>query len=137
MSRPLGWCTSPRAAELAAAGAVLAVPLGSTEQHGPHLPLAQDTELAVALCHRLAARRPDVVVAPPVPYGASGEHEGFAGTLSIGCRALELVVVELCRSATATFGTVVLVSAHGGNAEPVRRACHRLAGEGRRVLAWA
>lgn len=137
MSRPLAPCTSPRAAELARAGAVLAVPVGATEQHGPHLPLSQDTDLAVALCHRLAARRPDVVVAPALPYGASGEHEGFAGTLSIGCQALEEVVVELCRSATATFGAVVLVSAHGGNALPVSRACRRLAGEGRRILAWA
>jgi mycofactocin system creatininase family protein len=137
MSHPLGWCTSPRAAELAAAGTVLAVPVGSTEQHGPHLPLSQDTDLAVALCARLAGRRPDVVVAPPVHYGASGEHEGFAGTLSIGCQALEQVVVELCRSATATFGAVVLVSTHGGNADPVHRARRRLEAEGRRILAWS
>lgn len=137
MSRLLGRCTSPRAAELAGDGALLAVPVGSTEQHGPHLPLSQDTDLAVALCHRLAGLRPDVVVAPPLAYGASGEHEGFAGTLSIGCEALELVVVELCRSATATFGAVVLVSTHGGNADSVGRARRRLEGEGRRVLAWS
>jgi mycofactocin system creatininase family protein len=137
VSRPLGRCTSPRAAELAGDGVLLAVPVGSTEQHGPHLPLSQDTDLAVALCGRLAGLRPDVVVAPPLAYGASGEHEGFAGTLSIGCEALELVVVELCRSATATFEAVVLVSTHGGNAGPVGRARRRLEGEGRRVLVWS
>jgi mycofactocin precursor peptide peptidase len=137
MSRLLSGCTSPDAAELAATGAVLVVPLGSTEQHGPHLPLSQDTDLAVSLCGRLAAVRSDVVVAPAIPYGASGEHEGFAGTLSIGCEALEHVVVELCRSAGGTFGSVVLVSAHGGNAEPVHRARIRLEGEGRRILVWA
>lgn len=136
MSRSLGRRTSPEVAKLAAAGAVLVVPVGSTEQHGPHLPLSQDTDLAVALCHRLAHARSDVVVAPALSYGASGEHEGFAGTVSIGCQALELVVVELCRSATATFGSVVLVSTHGGNAGPVRRAQHRLEGEGRRILVW-
>ena len=43
-----------RSAELAAAGALLAVPVGATEQHGPHLPLSTDTDLAVALCARLA-----------------------------------------------------------------------------------
>jgi mycofactocin precursor peptide peptidase len=137
MSRLLSRCTSPDAAELAATGAVLVVPIGSTEQHGPHLPLSQDTDLAVSLCRRLADVRADVVVAPAIPYGASGEHEGFAGTLSIGCEALEHVVVELSRSAGATFGSVVLVSAHGGNAEPVQRARIRLEGEGRRILVWA
>jgi mycofactocin system creatininase family protein len=136
MSRQLGWCTSPVVAELAATGAVLVVPIGSTEQHGPHLPLAQDTDLATFLCRRLAQARPDVVVAPAVPYGASGEHEGFAGTLSIGREALEHVVVELCRSASATFGSVVLVSTHGGNTEAVDRARVRLEREGRRILVW-
>jgi len=116
-------------------GAVLAVPVGSTEQHGPHLPLSTDTDIAVALVERLAARRRDVVAAPPVAYGSSGEHEGFAGTLSIGRDATELLLVELGRSASATFAAVVLVSAHGGNRVPVERAERRLRAEGRRVLA--
>ena len=91
--------TWPEAARLAATGALLAVPVGSTEQHGPHLPLATDTDIAVALAVRLAARRPGVVVAPPVSYGSSGEHAGFAGTLSIGQAAVELMLTELGRSA--------------------------------------
>jgi mycofactocin precursor peptide peptidase len=132
----LAGLTSPEAAELAAGGALLAVPVASTEQHGPHLPLSTDTDLAVALCARLAAARPGVVVAPPVAFGASGEHEGFAGTLSIGQEALELLLVELCRSATMTFSRVLLVSTHGGNAEPVRRASDRLRGESRDVRVW-
>jgi creatinine amidohydrolase len=118
------------------ADAVLAVPVGSTEQHGPHLPLSTDTDVAVALCARLAATRPGVLVAPPVAYGSSGEHAGFAGTISIGQDAVELVLMELCRSATVTFGRVVLVSTHGGNAEPVRRAQARSRAESRDVLAW-
>jgi creatinine amidohydrolase len=116
-------------------GVVLAVPLGSTEQHGPHLPLSTDTDLALALCDQLALRR-HVVVAPPVSYGSSGEHAGFAGTLSIGQLALEALLVELCRSATDTFPRVVLVSGHGGNAEPVGRAVARLRGEGRDVFSF-
>ena len=63
------------------AQSVLVVPLGSTEQHGPHLPLSTDTVIAVALAERVAAARPDVLVAPALPYGSSGEHSGFAGTL--------------------------------------------------------
>ncbi len=115
---------------------ILVVPLGATEQHGPHLPLSTDTDLARALCAGLAERRPDVLVAPAVPYGSSGEHDGFPGTLSIGQAALELLLIELCRSATATYGRIVLVSAHGGNAEPLRRAEALLRSESRDVRAY-
>ncbi|MFE4413267.1 mycofactocin biosynthesis peptidyl-dipeptidase MftE [Streptomyces sp. NPDC056821] len=67
----------------------------------------------------------------------SGEHQGFPGTLSIGQEAVELFLVELVRSAALTFRQVMLVSAHGGNAQPVTRAVRRLRSEGRNVLAWA
>ena len=119
-----------------AAATVLVVPLGSTEQHGPHLPLGADTEVAVALAERLAGIRDDVVVAPPLPYGSAGEHAAFTGTLSIGADAFGQVVVELVRSADA-FGGVVLVSGHGGNAAPLAAAVRTLHAEGRRVLAWS
>ena len=134
MTGGLAGATWPEA-ERDMTGAVLAVPVGATEQHGPHLPLSTDTDIAVALVARLAARRPDVVAAPAVAYGSSGEHDGFAGTLSIGREATELLLLELGRSASATFAAVVLVSAHGGNRVPVERAERRLRAEGRRVLA--
>lgn len=114
---------------------LLAVPLGATEQHGPHLPYTVDTEIAVELCRRLGAARTEVVVAPALPFGSSGEHGDFPGTLSIGQEATELVLVELVRSADA-FAGVLLVSAHGGNAMPLRRAVAKLRYEGRNVRAW-
>jgi mycofactocin system creatininase family protein len=133
----LGSLTSPEVAMRAAAGAVLAVPVGSTEQHGPHLPLTTDADLAVALCHQLGAQLDSsVVVAPPIFYGSSGEHEGFAGTISIGQEATELLLTELGRSATRTFSRVLLVSTHGGNTEAVRRAVARLRAESRDVSVW-
>jgi mycofactocin system creatininase family protein len=128
--------TSPEVGRLAGAGAVLAIPLGATEQHGAHLPLSTDTDVAVALCERLAATRGDVVIAPPVAYGSSGEHGGFPGTLSIGQAAVEMVVVELGRSATETFTRLVFVSAHGGNTEAVTRAVRALQAESRDVLLY-
>jgi creatinine amidohydrolase len=131
----LGGLTWPAAAALRPA-TVLAVPLGSTEQHGPHLPLSTDADVAVALCDALAAARADVVVAPLLPYGASGEHAGFAGTLSIGTAALTTVLVELGRSASATFNRLLLVSGHGGNAEAVAAAVRTLRAESRDVLPW-
>jgi creatinine amidohydrolase len=119
----------------AASQSVLAIPVGSTEQHGPHLPLSTDTDIAVALTRRLAEVRSDVMVAPALSYGSSGEHAGFPGTLSIGQAALEVLVVELVRSADA-FAAVLLVSAHGGNVLPLGRAVDQLISEGRRVRMW-
>ena len=114
---------------------LLAVPVGSCEQHGPHLPLATDAIIAEALAAELAQRRPGVVVGPTLTITASGEHAGFAGTLSIGTAAMSQVVVELVRSADWAEG-VVLVNGHGGNADAVDHAVATLAAEGRDVLDW-
>jgi len=126
----------PEVADLAAAGAVLVVPIGATEQHGPHLPVTTDVDIAVAVVEAAAARDPLLVAAPVVAYGSSGEHDGFAGTVSIGCDATELLLLELGRSATATFRHVVFACCHGGNAGPLRQALDRLADEGHPVTGW-
>jgi creatinine amidohydrolase len=115
---------------LEATGDLLVVPLGATEQHGPHLPLGTDTIIANALAASL-----DAVVAPALPYGSSGEHAGFAGTLSIGREALIAVLVELVRS--TGFPRVLFVSGHGGNAEPLKAAVRQLRDEGHAVWAWS
>lgn len=116
-------------------GPVLCVPVGSCEQHGPHLPLATDSIIAEAVARGLAERRPGVVVGPTLGVTASGEHAGFAGTLSIGTAATAHVLVELVRSA-GWADAVVLVNGHGGNRDAVERAQATLAGEGRSVVAW-
>lgn len=128
-------------------GSVLVVPLGSCEQHGPHLPLDTDTRIAVALSEAVVDRDgPELrlVLGPTIGIGASGEHESFPGTLSIGTVALEAVLVELCRSAMpppgsprpSPFRGVVLVNGHGGNVEAIQRATGLLADEARNVLVW-
>ncbi|WP_404349976.1 mycofactocin biosynthesis peptidyl-dipeptidase MftE [Phycicoccus jejuensis] len=122
-------------------GATVLVPLGACEQHGAHLGLATDSVVARAVCAQVALRLADraeqrrVVVAPTLEYGASGEHEGFAGTVSIGTEALRFVLVELVRSVRRWCGPVVLVTGHGGNAEAVASATRRLRWEGHDV-AW-
>jgi creatinine amidohydrolase len=98
--------------------------------------LSTDTVIACALADRLAAERADVVVAPAVPYGSSGEHADFPGTLSIGRDATELLLVELGRSVARSFSRLLLISAHGGNAEPVAAAVARLRAEGRDADAF-
>lgn len=117
-------------------GGTLLIPLGSTEQHGPHLPMDTDARIAVAIAER-AGEALGLSVAPVLAFGASGEHAGFAGTLSIGTEALVMVIVELVRSASLTFDRVVLVNGHGGNHDAVTAAVGRLIDEGHDVVAWS
>jgi mycofactocin precursor peptide peptidase len=114
---------------------LVCVPIGSYEQHGPHLPLGTDTLIAEALATGLSQRRADTVVGPTLTVTASGEHAGFPGTLSIGTGVTADVIVELVRSADWSGG-VVLVNGHGGNREAVDHAVATLTAEDRRVLAW-
>ena len=116
---------------------ILAVPIGSCEQHGPHLPLDTDTRIALALADELAGsfEPGTVMVAPPIAISASGEHAGFPGTLSFGTEVVESMIVELGRSADWARG-IVLVNGHGGNAVAVHRAVDTLTREGRHVLSW-
>jgi creatinine amidohydrolase len=132
----LGRAAWPEVSRRAEDREVLLVPLGSTEQHGPHLPVTTDTDIAVAIADRAAARHGRLMVAPPIPYGSSGEHQEFAGTLSIGREATEFLLVELLRSAACHFTQVIVVSAHGGNAVPLARAMARLTAEGCPAAAW-
>lgn len=113
------------------------VPLGSAEQHGHHLPFDTDTVVAATLARALVTQRPELVLAPALGYGASGEHEGFPGTLSIGCAALELVLVELGRSASRWARRLLLVNGHGGNLAPLHAAVSTLRQEGREVAYWS
>jgi mycofactocin precursor peptide peptidase len=131
----LGDATWPEV-EATGRGHVLAVPLGSLEQHGPHLPLDTDTRIAVELAGRLAAAVPDVAVGPALPYGASGEHAGFPGTLVVRHEVLAELVVELVRSARRSFRGVVVISAHGGNGEGLSLAGERCRAEGDALLVW-
>jgi mycofactocin precursor peptide peptidase len=114
---------------------VLLIPLGSCEQHGPHLPLDTDTRIAVAVASEVASTRPGVRVTPAVAYGASGEHAAFAGTLSIGSDVLAMVIIELVRSADWAE-RIVLVNGHGGNVDGLRSAMRTLTAEGRALDVW-
>ncbi|MDQ1006200.1 mycofactocin system creatininase family protein [Streptomyces sp. V4I23] len=118
---------------------VVLLPLGSCEQHGPHLPLDTDTAVASAVAERAAARlrgELDVLVAPAQSYAASGEHEGFPGTVSIGHSALRLLVTETGRSMLRWADRLVVVNGHGGNLTSLAEAVAGLRGESRNVAWW-
>lgn len=132
MSRPLAALTWPEAD----GRPFVLVPVGSIEQHGPHLPLDTDTAIAVAVAAAVAEGVDgDAVVAPPITYGSSGEHQSFAGTSSIGNEVLQQLVVELVRSMSNWAGRIVFVNAHGGNVAALSKAVFQLMAEGHEV-AW-
>ena len=116
--------TWPEVAEAVGAGATTVIlPLGATEQHGPHLPLGTDTIRATALADRLAEKLPGSLVAPALPFGCSDEHWGFPGLLGLDAETLARVVLDLARRLTG-WGVrrLVILSAHGGNGDALELA---------------
>jgi creatinine amidohydrolase len=117
-------------------GATVLIPVGSTEQHGPHLPLCTDSVIAATVAERTADRLYEpVLVAPVLAFGNSGEHAGFPGTVSIGHEALRLVLIELVRSLALWAERTVLVNGHGGNIRTLNDAVAQLRAEGHQA-AW-
>ncbi len=93
-----------------------------------------DTRIASAVARGVAERLVgDWMLAPAIGYGASGEHQGFPGTVSIGTSVLQLVLVEYGRSACDWASRLVFVNGHGGNVAAVAAAVTLLRREGRDV----
>ena len=97
---------------------VLLLPLGATEPHGPHAPLATDTLISLRMCElaaELLAEDPGVnaLVLPPLGYGVTRYGAAFAGAVSVSERTLHALVVDVCGSLAAQgFRRLVLVNNH-------------------------
>lgn len=109
----LSW---PRVKEyLDRGGDLVIIPLGSTENHGPHAPLGTDTVIAQELCQRLAERI-DALVAPVVPLGFCPQHLPYPGSISLSHETLSRVLLETALALEAQgFHRFVFISGHGGN----------------------
>jgi creatinine amidohydrolase len=104
------------------------LPVGSTEQHGPHAPLGTDALAAHVVAENGADRYDsEVVVAPTIPVGVAEEHRHFAGTLWVSEDTFRSYVRETVASlASHGWNRVVVVNGHGGNIAPLREVCGRL-----------
>lgn len=103
-------------------GDLALLPVGSTEQHGPHAPLSTDTLTAEAVSAAgVAAYDGSAVVAPALPYGISREHRYFAGTLWLTPDTFRAVLRDVIESlAHHGWEQIVIVNGHGGNTDAIR-----------------
>jgi len=120
----------PDLAEYVAEESVALVPLGSTEQHGPHLPLSTDHVIAEGLA-REAADRSGFLCTPTVTVGVSEHHRQFHGTMWVSPSAFREYVESLTRNLTYHgIDRVVYVNAHGGNVQHLQEVARRLRRDG-------
>jgi creatinine amidohydrolase len=103
------------------------IPVGSVEQHGPHLPLMVDAERGTALGLRVARTLENAFVAPTIRVGCSEHHMGFAGTITLRPTTLEALITDYCVSlARHGFERLCILPSHGGNFEPIEEMLPRL-----------
>ena len=105
------------------------LPVGSIEQHGPHLPLDCDAFDAELLAREVAenCKRPRPIVLPLIPYGVSYHHEDFSGTISISPESLSRLVYEIGMSAVRQGITkLVIINGHGGNSPALHFAAQMI-----------
>lgn len=101
--------------EASRAARVAVLPVGSFEQHGPHLPLATDTIVASAIAGSVAAAY-DLLLLPPVTISCSQEHDGWSGTASIRSSTLAAIITDVAESLRRVgVDQMVVVNGHGGN----------------------
>jgi len=120
--------TWPDVKELDLARLIMILPLGSFEQHGPHLPLTTDTDIVTAIARRVEAARPkQVLLLPTLWTGHSTHHLFFPGTLSVSQMNYIHLIVDLASSIIRMGGRkLFLLNGHGGNDVPVRAALREL-----------
>jgi creatinine amidohydrolase len=101
--------------------------VGSTEQHGPHLPLSSDTLMGDWLAEATARRLGNALIAPTLCVGCSEHHLAFPGTISIEATTLQEILISYCKTLLKHgFRRAIIIPSHGGNFEAVREAVNRL-----------
>lgn len=95
--------------------AVAVLPIGAFEQHGPSLPLATDTLIAIAIAQAISKHH-KMFQLPALAFGCSHEHSAFPGTVSLSPATMAAVVTDICTSLTRrSVRALIVVNGHGGN----------------------
>jgi len=121
MQKETAWCNlkASELRQLATENAIVVVPIGSIEQHGPHLPVQVDALLAGEVCRRAAEYMADsvpVTVTPTIWSGLAEHHMSFGGTLTLDFDTFRSVIRCICRSIQQHgFMRIALINGHGGN----------------------
>ncbi|UCD02116.1 MAG: creatininase family protein [Promethearchaeota archaeon] len=97
--------------------------IGSTEQHGPHLPTHTDTIIADFLANRIALKLGNALQAQTIRIGCSDHHLSFPGTISLKNETLKAIIYDYVRSLSKhSFKTIIFIPTHGGNFKPTEEA---------------
>lgn len=121
-SHKLGELSWTEVRETAKENPVVLLPMGAVEQHGPHLPIHEDSIVAEWVADRVSERC-GCYVAPTLNYGHSGTFRGYPGNLSLSQSTLRNVTFELLEGLVASgFRRIVIVNNNGGNVGPVSGA---------------
>jgi creatinine amidohydrolase/Fe(II)-dependent formamide hydrolase-like protein len=118
--RQLGALSAPEVRRSLSVDSVLCLPLGSYEQHGPHLPLDTDSLIAEGYAREVIARwgeLHDIWLLPTIPYGLSMEHSWSPGTVSLTLRVFSDLMLTLCENIATTTPArnLLIINGHGGN----------------------
>ncbi len=103
------------------------VGIGSTEQHGPHLPTKTDTLIGDLIAHRVALKLGNALQARTIPVGCSEHHLAFPGTISLQASTLKMMMGDYTESLVKQgFKTIIYLPSHGGNFQTVKEAIEEL-----------
>lgn len=115
-------------------GALAVMAIGACEQHGAHLPLTTDTDMAHGVASRIATAL-GAMLLPPVTYGDAWNNEAFPGTISLSPETLRAVLYDVGRAVQRIgCGGLLLINGHFGNREPILLAARLLVGQGLPVM---
>lgn len=104
------------------------IPVGATEQHGPHSPVSTDVLIPQEIARRVAERQGNALVAPALPYTLSYPHRGFACEFSLSIETFMATIKDLALSfAKAGFKRIVFLNGHYDNTYAIAYACAQAA----------
>jgi creatinine amidohydrolase len=118
--------SDPSLRRLIKKGQIALIPVGSLEQHGPHLPISVDSDIVTEIAKRVA-KKCNFLLLPTISYGVSFEHAPFFN-LSVSAKTLQRLIMDVCTSlAQNKISTIIILNGHHGNHKPLKALESRMA----------